>query len=155
MPQLHFPGGALAGCSAGFLNVSKIKGSHNAMKTGMMVAEEIFEQSHLKEYDLEDATLEGFQDRYEKSWVHDELYTSRNFKSGFEKGLYAGLVHGGLTQHITKGKEPWTFAHRKTDAESTEAKEKHKEIAYPKHDGKITFDLLENLARSGTNHNGD
>ena len=80
---------------------------------------------------------------------------TRNFKSGFSKGLYAGLAHGGLVQHITKGKEPWTLAHRKRDSEFTEEKSKHKEIQYPKHDGVLTFDLLTNLQRSGTNHDHD
>ena len=99
--------------------------------------------------------MEGYQDRYKKSWVHDELFTSRNFKGGFEKGLYRGLVHGGFTQFISKGGEPWTFAHKKRDSEYTETKDKHKEILYPKHDGKLTFDLLTNLQRSGTNHDHD
>ena len=154
VPQLHFPGGMLAGCSAGFLNVAKIKGSHNAMKSGMMAAEEIFEKFHKGE-ELQEADLSGYQERYKKSWVHDELFASRNFKSGFEKGLYRGLVHGGLTTMITKGKEPWTLAHKKLDSEYTETKDKHTEIEYPKHDGKLTFDLLTNLTRSGTIHNDD
>lgn len=80
---------------------------------------------------------------------------SRNFKGGFEKGLYYGLVHGGLVTHLTKGSEPWTFAHTKSDSEATEHKNPSKKIVYPKHDGKLTFDLLENLARSGTNHDHD
>lgn len=80
---------------------------------------------------------------------------SRNFKGGFEKGLYRGLIHGGITQLITKGKEPWTNAHKTKDSETTETKDKHKEIIYPKPDGKLTFDLLTNLTRSGTNHDHD
>ena len=87
--------------------------------------------------------------------MHDELYNTRNFKSGFEKGLYAGLLHGGLNLHLTKGKEPWTLAHTKKDSEYTEMKYKHKEIDYPKHDNILTFDLLTNLTRSGTNHDHD
>lgn len=154
VPRLHFPGGLLAGCSAGFLNVAKIKGSHNAMKTGMLAAEEIFSKFDKGE-DLAEAIMEGYQERYKKSWVHDELFASRNFKGGFEKGLYRGLLHSGLTQMITKGGEPWTFAHKKRDSETTEPKDKHKEIVYPKHDGKLTFDLLTNLQRSGTNHDHD
>mmetsp|Transcript_11143 Transcript_11143/g.18696 ORF Transcript_11143/g.18696 Transcript_11143/m.18696 type:complete len:215 (+) Transcript_11143:902-1546(+) len=154
VPQLYFPGGLLAGCSAGFLNVAKIKGSHNAMKTGMLAAESIFDKVQ-KDQDLGEVVLDDFQQRYKDSWVHDELFTSRNFKGGFEKGLYAGLLHGGLTQHITKGKEPWTLSHKIRDSETTETKDKHKEIVYPKHDGKLTFDLLENLTRSGTIHEAD
>lgn len=97
VPKLHFPGGMLAGCGAGFLNVAKIKGSHNAMKTGMMAAEEIFKVHKNEETELEKADISSFQNAYQESWVHDELFTSRNFKSGFDKGLYRGLVHGGLT----------------------------------------------------------
>ena len=154
VPKLHFPGGVLAGCSAGFLNVAKIKGSHNAMKTGMLAAEQIFSKVEAG-LDLSEASLESYQDAYKNSWVHDELYSTRNFKSGFEKGLYAGLLHGGLNLHVTKGREPWTFAHTKTDSEATGQKQRHKEIEYPKHDGKLTFDLLTNLTRSGTNHDHD
>ena len=154
VPQLHFPGGLLAGCSAGFLNVAKIKGSHNAMKSGMLAAEEIFEK-HLAGEDLAELELSGYQDRYKKSWVHDDLFASRNFKSGFDKGLHRGLLHGGFTQFFTKGKEPWTLAHRKRDSETTEPKSKHQPINYPKPDGTLTFDLLTNLTRSGTNHDHD
>lgn len=118
VPQLYFPGGLLAGCSAGFLNVAKIKGSHNAMKTGMLAAEEIFEKFDAGE-DLSEATLSGYQQRYKSSWVHDELFATRNFKSGFEGGLYKGLVHGGFTQLFTKGREPWTLAHKTKDSETT------------------------------------
>lgn len=96
VPQLTFPGGLLAGCSAGFLNVAKIKGSHNAMKSGMMAAEEIFSKFKSGE-DLSTSDMSGYQQRFKKSWVHDELHVSRNFKSGFEKGLFRGLLHGGLT----------------------------------------------------------
>ena len=74
------------------------------------------------------ANLESYQKAYENSWVHDELFASRNFKGGFDKGLYAGLIHGGITQLFTKGKEPWTNAHRIKDSETTETKDKHKEI---------------------------
>ena len=87
--------------------------------------------------------------------MHDELFASRNFKGGFDKGLYRGLIHGGITTHITKGKEPWTNAHKTRDSESTESKDKHKEIVYPKPDDKLTFDILTNLTRSGTNHDHD
>lgn len=114
IPKLTFPGGMLAGCSAGFLNVAKIKGSHNAMKTGMLAAETIF-----KSEILEGVELVGYEKEVRSSWVAEELKASRNFKSGFERGLWAGLVHGGLTTLITKGREPWTFSHRKRDADST------------------------------------
>ena len=147
----------LAGCSAGFLNVAKIKGSHTAMKTGMLAAETIF--NRVKDTDdfecLDKVELQEYEESVHNSWVAEELKASRNFKGGFDKGLYAGLVHGGFISHITKGKEPWTFAHRTPDSKTTEPASKHEKITYPKHDGKLTFDLLENLQRSGTNHDHD
>ena len=101
------------------------------------------------------AELTGYEDSVRSSWVAEELKVSRNFKGGFERGLWFGLAHGGLISHITKGKEPWTFAHRKHDSETTGEKDQFKEIEYPKPDGKLTFDLLTNLTRSGTNHDHD
>ena len=155
IPKLTFPGGMLAGCSAGFLNIAKIKGSHNAMKTGMLAAEAIYEDFKKNDSELSGAELTNYETNVRSSWVAEEMKATRNFKGGFDKGLWAGLVHGGLITHITKGREPWTFAHRKRDSETTETKDKHTEIVYPKPDGKLTFDLLTNLQRSGTNHDHD
>lgn len=143
----------LAGCSAGFLNVAKIKGSHNAMKTGMLAAEAIFDAAQKEELDSKE--LKGYETNVRSSWVAKELKESRNFKSGFEKGLWVGLAQGGLITNFTKGREPWTLAHRKKDCDSTLPKDKVKKIDYPKHDGILTFDLLTNLQRSGTNHEHD
>ena len=145
----------LAGCSAGFLNVAKIKGSHNAMKTGMLAAEAIYANFASNQGIVTSDELTEYEKSVRSSWVAEELKASRNFKGGFEKGLWLGMAHGGLVSHITKGREPWTFAHKKTDSQATESKDKHKEIEYPKHDGKLTFDLLTNLQRSGTNHDHD
>lgn len=142
----------LAGCSAGFLNVAKIKGTHNAMKTGMLAAEAVFEGAN---GDLEGKELHQYEKNVHNSWVAHELKQSRNFKGGFEKGLWFGMAHGGLVMHLTKGKEPWTFKHQKKDCETTLPKEQVQKIEYPKHDGKLTFDLLTNLQRSGTNHDHD
>ena len=83
------------------------------------------------------------------------MYATRNFKGAFKNGLYAGLLHGGLVSHLTKGKEPWKLAQKKPDSAYTESKDQHEEIIYPKHDGELTFDLLTNLTRSGTNHDHD
>jgi len=141
IPKLTFPGGMLAGCSAGFLNVAKIKGTHNAMKTGMLAAEAIFENRE----SFESKELASYEQKVRSSWVCEELQESRNFKGGFEYGLYGGLIHGGLVTHITKGKEPWTFAHLKSDSSCTKPKDQFKPIVYPKHDGVLTFDLLTNL----------
>lgn len=145
IPKLTFPGGMLAGCSAGFLNVAKIKGSHNAMKTGMLAAEAIYDNFSKNEGEVTGDELASYETNVRSSWVAKELKESRNFKGGFDKGLWAGMVHGGLISHITKGSEPWTFAHTKTDSESTGTADGHKEIDYPKPDGKLTFDLLTNL----------
>ena len=155
IPKLTFPGGMLTGCSAGFLNVAKIKGSHNAMKTGMLAAEAIYEDFKKNDGELSVKELTSYESSVHSSWVAEELKASRNFKGGFEKGLWFGMAHGGFISHITKGSEPWTFAHRKTDSQATGTKDKHQEIEYPKPDGKLTFDLLTNLQRSGTNHDHD
>jgi len=89
------------------------------------------------------------------SWVAEELKESRNFKGGFDKGLWLGMAHGGFISHLTKGREPWTLAHRTRDSDATKPKDSYKPIDYPKPDGKLTFDLLSNLQRSGTNHDHD
>ena len=89
--------------------------------------------------------LTDYEQQVRSSWVAKELKESRNFKGGFDKGLWAGLVHGGLISHITKGSEPWTLAHRTPDSETTDEHSKHQPIEYPKPDGKLTFDLLSNL----------
>lgn len=116
IPKLTFPGGMLAGCSAGFLNVAKIKGTHNAMKTGMLAAEAIYDDFAANDGELTGAELAKYETNVRSSWVADELKASRNFKGGFEKGLWFGMAHGGLVSHLTKGSEPWTFAHKKTDS---------------------------------------
>jgi electron-transferring-flavoprotein dehydrogenase len=94
---------------------------------------------------MESKELSQYEKNVRESWVCEEMKESRNFKGAFDKGLYAGLAHGGFISHITKGKEPWTFAHTKSDSSCTEPKSKHKPIEYPKHDGVLTFDLLTNL----------
>lgn len=155
IPKLTFPGGMLAGCSAGFLNVAKIKGSHNAMKTGMLAAEAVFENFKKNDGEVSNEELVNYETNVRSSWVAKELKESRNFKSGFDKGLWAGFLHGGFISHVTKGREPWTFAHKTRDSETTLPKDQCKPIEYPKHDGVLTFDLLTNLQRSGTNHDHD
>lgn len=111
------------------------------MKTGMLAAEEIFQNAD----NLDGQELKGYESSVRSSWVATELRSSRNFKSGFSRGLWAGLLHGALTTWFTKGREPWTLAHSQRDCESTLPKDKFEPIVYPKHDGKLTFDLLTNL----------
>ncbi len=143
----------LTGDSAGFLNVAKIKGSHNAIKSGMIAAESIFD--HIKKGKaLDGEEITEYEENIRGSWIMKELKESRNFHGGFVKGLWGGLLHGRLIT-ITNGKEPWTLTHSKKDSEKTKPKDQFKPIEYPKKDGKLTFDLLTNLARSGTNHDHD
>jgi len=170
LPKLTFPGGALLGCSAGFLNSVKIKGSHTAIKSGMVAAESIFEAladgesanesavAMTGEIPADEAAKEvtSYEERMNKSWVHEELYQVRNTHEAFARwGLLPGLVYTGLATHITKGREPWTFLHDKRDADKTQPANKFEPIQYPAPDGVITFDLLTNLQRSGTYHEDD
>ncbi|MGV8929742.1 MAG: electron transfer flavoprotein-ubiquinone oxidoreductase [Brevundimonas sp.] len=153
VPKLSFPGGVLIGCSAGFVNVPRIKGSHNAMKTGMLAADAA--------YDAVQAGRSGdqlveYQTAYEKSWVHKELKGVRNAKPYLSKfgttlGGALGVAEMWFTS-LTGLATPWTLKHAKTDAASTEKAAKHKPIAYPKPDGKLSFDKLSSVFISNTNH---
>jgi len=156
VPKLSFPGGVLIGCSAGFVNVPRIKGTHNAMKTGMLAAECAFEA--IKAGRQSDELVE-YQSAYEDSWVHEDLKKVRNVKPLWSKlGLIGGLALGGFDMWINElfGLSPFgTLRHGKTDAESTKPARRYKPINYPKPDGVISFDRLTNLAFSGTNHEED
>ena len=156
VPKLAFPGGALIGCSAGFVNVPRIKGSHNAMKTGMLAAEAVF--TALGE-GREADELVAYQTAYEASWVYQDLKRVRNVKPLWSKlGLIGGLAAGGLdmwTNELFGFSFFGTLKHDKTDAASLKSAKKFKPIAYPKPDGVISFDRLTNVAFSGTNHEED
>jgi electron-transferring-flavoprotein dehydrogenase len=156
VPKLSFPGGVLIGCSAGFVNVPRIKGTHNAMKTGMLAAECAFEAIKAGRQGDE---LAEYQSAYEDSWVYEDLKKVRNVKPLWSKlGLIGGLALGGFDMWINElfGFSPFgTLRHRKTDAESTKPANQYKPIDYPKADGVISFDRLTNLAFSGTNHEED
>ena len=156
VPKLSFPGGALIGDSAGFLNVPRIKGSHSALKTGMLAAEAAF--AALGEGRAGDE-LDMFDRAYERSWVWKELRAVRNVKPLWSK---AGLVGVGLAgvdmwaTHLLGGFSPFgTLKHGKTDAASTELAARHKPIVYPKPDGVISFDKLSSVFLSNTNHEED
>ncbi|MEO0612643.1 MAG: electron transfer flavoprotein-ubiquinone oxidoreductase [Pseudomonadota bacterium] len=157
IPQLAFPGGALLGCSAGFVNVPRIKGNHNAMLTGMMAAEAAFEAiSQGREADI----LAGYGARFENSSVRDELFKVRNVKPLWSKfGTWAALPLMGLDMWTTKLLGGFslfgTLNHGKSDAEATEPANLHAPISYPKPDGVLTFDRLTNVAFSATNHAED
>lgn len=172
IPKVTFPGGALVGCAAGFLNAVKIKGSHTALKSGMLAAEAVFDGLVQEGMDgivdgpvsetgeLDDSyvpqEMTDYTTKLESSWIYDELYEVRNCHQAFAKwGVGGGLVYTGLATHITKGREPWTLSHNTRDADSTGMVNKYQEIDYPAPDGKLTFDLLTNLQRSGTYHADD
>jgi electron-transferring-flavoprotein dehydrogenase len=148
IPKLVFPGGALVGCAAGFLNVPKIKGSHLAMKSGMTAAEAAFE-ALASEAEVIDLT--GYPERLRRTWLWDELERVRNIRPSFHKGLYAGLLYSAIDTYVLRGRAPWTFRH-KPDHASLEPAASMPKIAYPKSDGVITFDRLSSVFLSNTNH---
>lgn len=163
LPKTTFPGGALIGCSAGFLNALKIKGTHTALKSGMLAAESIVAAltTDQEEEDFDPSTysfqeITSYPDAVKQSWVHEELYEARNFHAAFPKwGVGGGMMYAGFTAHVTKGREPWTLSHPVRDSETTCKASAFSPIQYPSPDGKLTFDLLTNLQRAGTYHAED
>ncbi len=149
IPKLTFPGGALVGDAAGFLNVPKIKGTHTAMKSAMLAAEAIAEA-----LSVGDSALDGYPNRLKESWVYKELYNVRNIRPAFRFGLIAGLLHAVFDTFLFKGKAPWTLRNHADHKQLHEAKY-CKKIDYPKPDGKITFDRLSSVFLSSTNHEED
>jgi electron-transferring-flavoprotein dehydrogenase len=152
LPKLTFPGGALLGCEAGFLNASRIKGSHAAIKSGMLAAEAAFEALAANRQHDE---LTAYPQAFEKSWLHEELHKARNFKPWMAKGLYLGTLMVGIDQLVLRGKAPWTLHHRHADHECLQPAAACQPIAYPKPDGKVTFDRLSSVFISNTNHAED
>ncbi|HEX6142651.1 MAG TPA: electron transfer flavoprotein-ubiquinone oxidoreductase [Geminicoccaceae bacterium] len=151
IPKLTFPGGALIGCSAGFLNVPKIKGNHTAMKSGMLAAEAAFEALG---GEGPASTLDAYPAALERSWIRDELALARNIRPSFRYGLYGGLAYSALDSYVLRGKAPWTFHHHADHKQLRPARD-FKPIDYPKPDGKITFDRLSSVYISNTNHDHD
>jgi electron-transferring-flavoprotein dehydrogenase len=153
LPKLTFPGGLLVGCAAGFLNVPKIKGSHLAMKTGMIAGESVF---NLISNNSESNNIEPteYTNNIQNSWVWDELYKVRNIRPSFNSGLLSGLIYSALDTYIFRGKAPWTFKNH-SDHESTKPAKKFKEIKYNKPDGKITFDKMTSVSRANVFHEED
>jgi electron-transferring-flavoprotein dehydrogenase len=149
LPALVVAGGALIGDEAGFLNASRIKGSHAAMKSGMLAADAVFDaiaagRSH-------DA-LEQYPREFERSWLREELHRARNFKPWMDKGLWVGTLMFGIDQVVLRGRAPWTL-HRKTpDYAKLRPAADCTPIQYPKPDGRITFDRLSSVYISNTNH---
>ena len=153
VPELVFPGGAVLGCSAGFLNVPKIKGTHTAMKSGMMAAEAAF--NAFKENSESPAkVLSEYPDMFKASWVHKELHQVRNAKPAFRWGLLAGTLYTGVSLKIFGGNEPWTFKIHEDHTSLKKAKDS-KKIDYPKYDGVYSFDKTSSVFLSATNHEED
>ncbi|HEV7835517.1 MAG TPA: electron transfer flavoprotein-ubiquinone oxidoreductase [Caballeronia sp.] len=149
LPKLVFPGGALAGDDAGFLNASRIKGSHAAIKSGKMAAEAAFDAVQAGRQADE---LNAYPEAFDNSWLKTELYRARNFKQWMSKGLYLGTFMVGLEQKVMGGNVPWTLHHQHADNETLKPASQCKPIVYPKPDGKLTFDRLASVFISNTNH---
>jgi electron-transferring-flavoprotein dehydrogenase len=155
VPELVFPGGALIGCGAGFMNVPKIKGSHNALKTGMMAAEAAHAALAAAGDDESAPLLGAYPESFRNSWVYNELYAARNFRPAFAKfGLILGTLYNGLEQFIG-GRVPWTFHITEPDHAKLKPASQCKKIEYPKPDGELTFDRLSSVFISNTNHEED
>ena len=146
LPKMFMPGALLIGCDAGTLNMPKIKGSHTAMKSGMIAAETINE--HLKE--KQDLSI--YEDKFKKSWVYEELHTARNVKPSFSWGLILGIIFTGIDQILFRGKLPFTLRHKHADHETLKPANEMPKIDYPKPDNVITFDKTSSVYLTGTNH---
>lgn len=152
LPKLVFPGGCLVGDDAGFLNASRIKGSHAAMKSGMLAAEAAYEALAAGRAGDE---LSAYPAAFRSSWLHEELYRARNFKPWMAKGLVLGTLMVGVDQIVFRGRAPWTLHHAHPDHETLVHKSAATPISYPKPDGVITFDRLSSVFLSNTNHAED
>lgn len=151
LPKLTFPGGLIVGDAAGFLNVAKIKGSHNAIRTGMLAAKAIINHHE----DLKNQELTAYGNNINKSEVIAELYKIRNIRPSFNKGLLFGLAYSAVDNYLLQGKAPWTLKHKKVDHETLLGNSSNQinKIIYPKPDNKITFDRLSSVFLSNTHHN--
>jgi len=156
VPKLSFPGGALIGCAAGFVNLPRIKGSHNAMKTGMLGAEAAFAAVTAgRQHD----ELASYPDAFRQSWVYEDLYKVRNVKPGLKWGMWPGTFHGGIHMWLNDlglgALVPWTLRHDKPDHASLKSAAEMPKIDYPKYDGVLTFDKLSSVFVSNTSHEED
>jgi len=152
LPKLVFAGGALIGDDAGFLNASRIKGSHCAIKSGMLAAEAAAEALRAGRAADE---LAAYPEAFRASWLHDELHRARNFKPWMSKGLYMGTLMVGIDQVVFQGKAPWTLDHKGPDHAQLRPAAEFSPIRYPKPDGVLTFDKLSSVFISNTNHGED
>ncbi|KAF7978549.1 hypothetical protein HWV62_45460 [Athelia sp. TMB] len=160
VPKLNFPGGALIGCSAGFVNVAKIKGTHNAMKSGMLAAEAAYDAIGKEEGEASEAAdMSAYDASLRSSWVHTDLKEVRNIRPSFQTplGIWGGIAYSGVDSLFLKGRTPWTFRNtaRLTDAQHTQPASKFKPIDYPAPQAPLSTDLLTSVALTGTNHAED
>ena len=128
LPKMHMPGALLIGCDAGTLNMPKIKGSHTAMKSGMIAAETIVD------YIKDNKDLSDYEERFKNSWVYEELFRARNVKPSFSWGLILGIIFTGIDQILFKGKLPFTLRHKHADHETLKDAKDMPKIEYPKPD---------------------
>ena len=149
LPKLVFPGGALIGCDAGFLNAPRIKGSHAAIKSGMLAGDAAFDAVAAGRGHDE---LSAYPAAFEASWLYDELRGARNFKPYLDRGLVVGALLWGIDQLVFRGKVPWTLHRHKADHEKLEPASACTPITYPKPDNVLTFDKLSSVFLSNTNH---
>lgn len=149
IPKLVFNGGALIGCAAGFLNVPKIKGTHTAMKSGMLAAEAVF--AAIQQNRAGDR-LDAYPEALRKSWVWDELHQARNVRPAFQFGMLTGMIYGALDMFIFRGRAPWTLHHQKADHERLKPMNRCKAISYAPPDHILTFDRMSSVFLSNTNH---
>ena len=149
LPQMHMPGALLIGCDAGTLNMPKIKGSHTAMKSGIIAAEVI--ENHISKNE----DLSSYEDKFKNSWVYKELHQARNVKPSFQWGLIPAMIFTGIDQKLFGGKLPFTLQHKHADHETLIPAKDAKKITYPKYDGVLTFDKPSSVYLSGTNHSDD
>ncbi|KAJ1679022.1 hypothetical protein EV182_002888 [Spiromyces aspiralis] len=162
IPRLTFPGGVLIGDSAGFVNVPKIKGTHNAMRSGILAADTAFDAIAIRgeggeEGNLQPITLDTYQKAFDESSIRKELYEVRNIRPSFDTplGLIGGTIWSGIDSLFLKGRVPWTFKLKHPDHAMTRPAAEFRPIEYPKPDGVVTFDLLTSVSRTGTNHEED
>jgi len=152
LPKIVFPGGCLIGDNAGFLNAARIKGSHAAMKSGMLAAEAAAAALQAGRTGDE---LTAYPEAFRQSWLYEELHRARNFKPLMSKGLLLGSLMFGIDQVVFRGRAPWTLRHRHADHEMLKTTSEAEPINYPKPDGVLTFDRLSSVFISNTNHGED
>ena len=153
LPKMDFPGGLLTGDNAGTLNFPKIKGTHTAMKSGMIAAESIFESFVNNE---SEPNLESYEEKFSSSWIHNELHLARNWNPLLHKfGPHLGVLLAGIDQLLFRGKLPFTLRAQKPDHACLKEANKMPKISYPKPDGTISFDVLSSVFLSNTNHAED